>query len=446
MNFSFSVENFRGFHRRQAVRISPITILVGENSAGKSSFLSAVNYSLDFLSQRAEPSFNKEPFQLGTYDQIAHFRGGQAGRATSFSLEIRCNLSVAEMREFSINGQFDVILKLKFSKFEEKAILTEIHISNENDTLTLTTRDEKINYYLKVVGQQQINITDYLFFNKSLKADFVRAVSFATQSIRFQFRRSQEIQALGEKFVSTAVRLAELLEALMMSTPHVTEASSPMRTSPKRTYTPGAEAADGEGTHVPFQIARKFRRRTSERGDWESLKTSIENFGQSSGMFKSLSVRSLGQSSSDPFQLQFSSGGPKANIVDLGYGTSQVLPILYSLATSEPNGVFLIQQPEVHLHAKAQVALSEYFLDYKIKKNYNFVIETHSDFILDRIRNGIRDKKITNRDVSILFFERYRLENVVTQIELDENGDVFDAPDSYRKFFIDEQMQLLGIR
>jgi predicted ATPase len=221
------------------------------------------------------------------------------------------------------------------------------------------------------------------------------------------------------------------------------EATSAIRTKPLRTYTPGFESRDGEGSHVPFEMANLFRAKNKD--PWKKIKSSIDSFGLSSEMFKEISIKSFGLNTSDPFQIQFSSDGPKTNIVDLGYGTSQVVPIIYSVAVSPANSLFLIQQPEVHLHPKAQAALGSFFVDSYVDEKKEFILETHSDFIVDRIRNAILQGRISRQDVSILFFERRRLDNSITEIALDDKGFPTDPPEQYRAFFIDEQLRIMGM-
>src|SRR5882724_7333327 len=80
-----SFEGVRCFHNAQACPIRPITLLVGENSSGKTTFLALARIAWDIAQgELSEDVFNEEPFLLGSYDQIASFRGGKAGRAKSF--------------------------------------------------------------------------------------------------------------------------------------------------------------------------------------------------------------------------------------------------------------------------------------------------------------------------------------------------------------------------
>src|SRR5438105_7881207 len=80
------LENFRCFGERQEIPLAPLTVLVGENSSGKSAFLAATRLAWDLGNGRRFLDFNEDPFNLGAYDQIATYRGGRAGRAKSFSI------------------------------------------------------------------------------------------------------------------------------------------------------------------------------------------------------------------------------------------------------------------------------------------------------------------------------------------------------------------------
>ncbi|MDD9818490.1 MAG: hypothetical protein OXU61_10230, partial [Gammaproteobacteria bacterium] len=74
-------------------------------------------------------------------------------------------------------------------------------------------------------------------------------------------------------------------------------------------------------------------------------------------------------------------------------------------------------------------------------------VETHSDYLLDRVRMDVRDNesKLKPEDVSILFFERGDLDVRIHSLQLDKEGQVIDAPASYRKFFMDEMNRRLKL-
>ena len=185
--------------------------------------------------------------------------------------------------------------------------------------------------------------------------------------------------------------------------------------------------------------------RTDEKR-WRPLHGSLSEFGRESGMFSDIQVRRLGKQMSDPFQLQVKArSGTPANIMDVGYGVSQSLPILVDIH-SHRNSLFLLQQPEVHLHPRAQAELATVFAQ-SVRKNRNsFLIETHSDHIVDRVRILVRQGKIPADDVSVLFFEPTGNAVQIHNIELDTYGNLKNTPPGYRDFFLRESDRLLGFQ
>ncbi len=80
------LENFRSFVQRQSIPITPLTFLVGENSSGKSTFLSTISAVERRVFYDYKPYFNEPPYDLGSFDTIATYKGEKYGRAKSFSI------------------------------------------------------------------------------------------------------------------------------------------------------------------------------------------------------------------------------------------------------------------------------------------------------------------------------------------------------------------------
>jgi predicted ATPase len=178
--------------------------------------------------------------------------------------------------------------------------------------------------------------------------------------------------------------------------------------------------------------------------EWEEMRKSIVRFGKDSKLFSDIEVRSLGRNDSDPFQVNVVINGPKRNIMDVGYGVSQAIPIVYELLRRYPRSLYIAQQPEVHLHPEAQAALGSLIAEESKRINGYIVIETHSDFLIDRIRRHVRDGILSPRDLSLLYFSRNELSADIKKIEIDNQGNVIDTPDGYRDFFLREELTNLG--
>ena len=186
-----------------------------------------------------------------------------------------------------------------------------------------------------------------------------------------------------------------------------------------------------------------------EEVKWDSLKELLEKYGRNAGLFDEITIKRLGKRDSEPFQLQvrkFSGRrkGPFRNLIDVGYGVSQILPIVTELFRNEVSPMFLLQQPEVHLHPSAQAALGSLFCQIAGPER-QLVVETHSDHLIDRVRMDVRDGvgALTPSDISILYFERNDLDVKIHSLEIDEEGNIIGAPDGYRSFFMEETSRSL---
>ena len=191
---------------------------------------------------------------------------------------------------------------------------------------------------------------------------------------------------------------------------------------------------------------------------WKSLREDLVAFGRESGLFSDIRVKRHGRQISDPFQLQIKvHSGSHANIMDVGYGVSQSLPILVELLSpefreavfeyhvDEDSLMFLLQQPEVHLHPSGQAELASFLVNSVKKRGHQFLIETHSDHIVDRIRISVMKRLLDAKDVSLLYFEPTGNSVTIHNLELDEHGNIRNAPRGYRDFFMRETEALLGL-
>ena len=179
---------------------------------------------------------------------------------------------------------------------------------------------------------------------------------------------------------------------------------SPARSMPRWTYNRGYE-------EISNYLA-SLRSNLDDQMQLKVVKQALDNHSKETELFEEIDIRFLGkESDSDLFQLQFkirdgNGASSMRNIVDVGYGVSQSLPVIFKLI-EENIPLLLLQQPEVHLHPRAQAGLDS-ILSSIANHNRQILVETLSAYLIDRVRMDVRDKKteLTHKHVSILFFER----------------------------------------
>ena len=119
------------------------------------------------------------------------------------------------------------------------------------------------------------------------------------------------------------------------------------------------------------------------------------------------------------------------SIADVGFGVSQVLPVIVALHTAEPGQLVYIEQPELHLHPKAQVALAE-VLGAAAKRGIRLVVETHSALLILALQSLVAEGKLSPDLVKLHWFKRGRGgATTIRSADLDENGAYGDWPEDF---------------
>ena len=429
-----TLKNYRCFREEQSARLAPLTLLVGENSTGKTSFLALIRALWEVAFADSAPDFQEPPYNLGSFRDIGHNRGGRSKPAQTFAAGFE---NTAGKDVFSFHATF-----------EERAANPFPAIRRiDGAEAWVEAKDLGRGQYQVKGGEpggKEYPLAD--IEQPFAKDEYAAAPLFLLMS---QYGSSIGRDPDGEQFNARVSMLASFRYG--RHRPARPFASAPVRSRPRRTYDPSRPWADPEGENTPAYLASLYHRNSDE---WQILKGRLEKFGKSSGLFDEIAINAFGKSEGTPFQLQIRKfadkgrrKGPARNLIDVGYGVSQSLPLLTALLRAEGPELFLLQQPEVHLHPRAQAALGSLFCDLAATGR-QLIVETHSDYLIDRVHMDIRDQvtQLKPEDVSILYFEPGDLSVQIHSIRMDEMGNVFGAPPSYGRFFMDEVSRSIGIK
>ena len=436
------LRDFRCFGEQQTARLAPLTLLVGENSTGKTSFLAAVRAICDVAFRQREPDFRESPFDLGSFPEIVHDPRGKGKHPEAFEINVK-GLDV-ESRILECNATFKSGLAAAPCLSEGRATDGGLWLKwwpTGDDGFYYEYGSDKKSWgkgSLRIAGSHEWT---WVKHSAHLLSEQDRSSSKGSNIGPTEFR---EIHEREFRFRALLSGFENFIHA--GSRPF---ASAPIHANPRRTYDPVKLTADPWGNDIPSRFASL---ESQTKGEWRTLKEKLDAFGRESGLFDDFSVKQLAGIEGGPFQLQVrkygKSGrkGPKRNLMDVGFGVSQVLPVLAALFRADGPPMFLLQQPEMHLHPSAQAALGSLFCR-TAEAGRQLITETHSEYIIDRVRMDIRDRQtaLTPDDVSILFFERSDLDVRIHSLRFDHQGNVLGAPEGYGQFFMDETRRSVGL-
>ncbi|MGB6495791.1 MAG: AAA family ATPase [Candidatus Acidiferrum sp.] len=434
------MDNYRGFSET-LIPLRRATFLVGENSTGKSSFLS-VAYLLSTPAIILGRNFwQGELYNLGGFKDIVSVTSDDQ---SSFTIGIAASNTKAKGKRADANYvclllrfcDEDGVPRLSCVAHYENGLVTNVLFHEKKAyfktiprTVVPNTQEKVSELMLKVFKDMPKTRTGLNPIPAELPPDppLPLILSVIASSQRGLLKRKKNLS-----FEFTIPGAFPMMNWFWLA---------PIRTKPLRIYPPFKTDFTPEGEHTPYVIRKNLD--SPEKA--ERFQQLLSKFGESSGLFSEVKAHAFGGDPSAPFEVIVSLHGKSLNIANVGYGVSQVLPVVVEMITRPRGHGFAIQQPEVHLHPLAQAALGDliHFLVEEEKQHY--LIETHSDYLIDRFRLQVK-KTGHPKNSQVVFFERTDRGNRAHVLVINEKGQYpAKQPDAFRRFFINEEVKLLEI-
>lgn len=480
---SYTIQNIKSFKDETAINVKPITIFVGKNSCGKSSLIRfPVVVSQSMLSDTDAPlTFFGKSIDYGNYEDVVfgHLKRGKM----NFSLTYDCYPSrfkyMSNFRENTFLSKKDgktleAKIDVGLARYSKRMIVDSFQLKIDGRIALEISRNQKENYYTKFYDFRDQNRTitcaSRLHFFKYLPLIDVNGMTdqiikaYRDQHNNVDFS-SYDIKAIKRSIYrgdceslyidddEKLVAVGEIKDFCMLIDYYMlviwgirasanqdadnTYYIGPFRENPSRVYREAEYQVDSVG-------ARGEDVSTMLKNDFTHGKHIIKGVSSwfEKSMNYSLSLKDIGSGLYNIVVQK--SDGVFDNLIDVGYGISQVLPIVtqlvkmnlkpynrkyYSPYTGIIKSTFVIEQPELHLHPGAQAELANLFVDVVSQnnndKNINILIETHSEHLIRRLQALIADRNvsISNEDVIIYYVDKNeKNEAYVNEMKILPNG------------------------
>jgi predicted ATPase len=398
-----ALKNFKCF-KEVAVDFSKITLLTGENSSGKSSLIYGILVPLQSVSLK---NYNYFPFHLslnGNYVSMGGFEEISFNHNIKNYIGINIAFSSGSYTDsFNTLWHFDTSNKLpKLSYAKIVGLGGQVEVTQQEDSsYIINSEPENKDQWINMVDVQIHNIDD-------LTGYYDDRYFWDTQLFHMYDDLKEQFNLI-----------------------------SSFRLNPERTYYQSivSNKVDKYGSGYIDQILDWSNQEAEELYE---LVTILKDLG----MLYDIKPHRLSGGRFE-IKVKVKSKSKWDSLADVGFGISQFLPIIVADLQLSDESTLIMSQPEIHLHPSVQANLGNYLVKQVKEKDKNYIVETHSEYLLNRIRLLIVQEEIQPEDVAVYYFENsIKNGSVAHRIEFTKQGQILNAPQGFFDTYMIDTMDI----
>lgn len=424
-----SVKGYKSIVDKKSINLNGLAIISGANSTGKSSFMQPFlilkqtvenNTDGDSLVINGENTnltestqiinrFNGEN-QFSVYVESEESKKKEESKAT-FTYTAQDGFTASEA--FTSGGKRDIFLKRKMSKEEISAESVKIDI----------LEDKTASGFFKGLN---LNSDD---FNWKIG----RSKPFLTLELTPKNAKDKRLN-----FFSIGYSPNKRIESFVEDIIHVPG----IRSNPERQYKLERYSTKYQGRFDKYIASIIYNWCKKKDGKLEKLKDMLSYIGLASN----IEAKKINEAhiSIDISRVMGSTSEDMVNLSDVGFGISQVLPVLVSLIEAKKKNIVFIEQPEIHLHPQAQFKLSKIVCD-SVREGKKIIIETHSSIFIRGIQIEVAEKSLSPELFSLNWFSQNEKGNTeISEATLDENGAFGEWPSDFDDTYMNVEDRYLS--
>lgn len=440
------IKNFKAWKDTGAIRLAPLTVIFGANSAGKSS----LGHLLLALQQTARSTDRKRALHLGdssalidlgTFADCLH--GHDLSKALEFELgwtlpkplDVRDPLAPANRYQ---GDRLQLVVEMVAGKLQQPEVRAMRYALNKGDQCVLDVAmqlDEGRKFSLKS-EHYGFKMADGRKWPLEEPEKFYRLSD--TSTARFKNAGFMADFALATE--SCLDRLSFL---------------GPLRNHPQRIYqwsgeTPPSVGQMGEYTIAAILAAQSEGRllnrgpKRAKQGFSEFIATWLKDLG----VIHDFSVQPVAEGRKEyEVLVRTHAQAPLVKITDVGFGVSQVLPALVQAFYCPTHSTVWMEQPEIHLHPQVQAELADVFIsatqarENGKERHVQLIVESHSEHFLNRLQRRVAEGAVKPEDVAVYFCHRAGSATELEPLRLNMFGEIENWPEN---FFGDEMADIAG--
>jgi DNA-binding response OmpR family regulator len=402
---TLELSNFKGWVGPHRLELGQVNLFLGSNSSGKSSILQ----SLLLLKQTAESSDQSLPLQVGGpharhvdlgsfYDIVsAHDLEKSVGLAVSWRSPVHPDRLSLEVEVHAPRG------RQRTRRFEFRHGAHKYGMASQGGGYSV---------FAYATGQQHAGFTS---------RSPVKCYGFPAEAL---------IQVPAEA-VEVMRDLQHSFESLMDKVFYL----GPLRERPAREYfwtgdRPSAVGARGDRAVEALLALHRDENDTANADTQRDATQLVASQLSQLGLARDFRLH---QVTPRQFEVRLitSEGSAEVGLADVGFGLSQVLPILILGLYAPEGSIILVEQPELHLHPAAQASLGDILLEVARKRRLQFLIETHSEHLLTRLQRRVAEEAWPPEELRLYVCEKGSAGSKLSSLQLNTFGEISNWPEAF---------------
>lgn len=437
---NLQIKGFKGWKDTGNIELAPITVFFGGNSSGKSS----IGQFLVMLKQTIQQPDRKT---------VLYLEGEKCSVSLGTPMDIFYNHDMGSLIQFNYTWDLPERFALDInSEGKKRNLYNKItfsgNVSIEKEETQLLQVDS-INYKLYDNERDVAEFAMYKIQDDERKHGYElesKGYSLARKRGR-AWELSEPVKFYGFPDAATAYyQNAGFLQDLNL---HLENLFSdiyylgPMRRKAKRIYTWSGVSPESVGDDGSNAIAAILSSKNNNRllnFKYRNKKPFLDIVAQEMkkmGLISDFIIEKIGNRQEYDVKVKIKGSSSFVNIPDVGFGVSQVLPVIVELFYAPKNSIIIIEQPEIHLHPAAQAQLADVIIDAinmsenGEKRNLQVILETHSEHLLRRLQRRMAEEKLSNEQFKAYFADNNKNPARLGKLRMDEYGNIENWPKDF---------------